>query len=62
MFAAADVLGHQDLKMPRIYQHPELDAIRRAIDERSPEGDVRVSPTKSPTIKKQGPPGREGTC
>jgi site-specific recombinase XerC len=34
VFALADVMGHQDLKTTRIYQHPELDAIRSAIDER----------------------------
>jgi integrase len=35
VFAVADVMGHQDLKTTRIYQHPELDAIRSAIDERN---------------------------
>jgi integrase len=35
VFAVADVMGHQDLKTTRIYQHPELGAIRDAIDERN---------------------------
>jgi integrase len=35
VFAVADVLGHQDLKTTRIYQHPEFGAIRDAIDQRN---------------------------
>jgi len=35
VFAVADVMGHEDLKTTRIYQHPELDAIRDAIDQRN---------------------------
>ena len=35
VFAVADVLGHQDLKTTRIYQHPEMGAIRDAIDQRN---------------------------
>ena len=35
VFAVADVLGHQDLKTTRIYQHPELGAIRDAINQRN---------------------------
>jgi hypothetical protein len=35
VFAVADAMGHQDLKTTRIYQHPELGAIRDAIDERN---------------------------
>ena len=35
VFAVADVMGHRDLNTTRIYQHPELGAIRDAIDERN---------------------------
>jgi integrase len=35
VFAVADVMGHEDLKTTRIYQHPELGAIRNAIDQRN---------------------------
>ena len=35
VFAVADVMGHEDLKTTRIYQHPELGAIRDAIDQRN---------------------------
>ena len=35
VFAVADAMGHSDLKTTRIYQHPELGAIRDAIDERN---------------------------
>lgn len=35
VFAVADCLGHEDLNTTRIYQHPELDAIRDAIDQRN---------------------------
>jgi site-specific recombinase XerC len=35
VFAVADAMGHEDLKTTRIYQHPELDAIRDAIDRRN---------------------------
>jgi len=35
VFAVADVLGHQDLKTTRIYQHPDLGAIRESIDRRN---------------------------
>ena len=35
VFAVADVMGHEDLKTTRIYQHPELHAIRDAIDQRN---------------------------
>ena len=35
VFAVADVMGHEDLNTTRIYQHPELDVIREAIDQRN---------------------------
>ena len=35
VFAVADVMGHEDLKTTRIYQHPELGGIRDAIDQRN---------------------------
>ncbi|PSH03367.1 MAG: hypothetical protein CXZ00_12445 [Acidobacteria bacterium] len=35
VFAVADAMGHEDLKTTRIYQHPELDTIREAIDQRN---------------------------
>jgi integrase len=35
VFAVADAMGHEDLKTTRIYQHPRLDAIRDAIDQRN---------------------------
>ncbi len=35
VFAVADAMGHEDLKTTRIYQHPELGAIRDAIDQRN---------------------------
>ena len=35
IFAVADAMGHEDLKTTRIYQHPELGAIRDAIDQRN---------------------------
>jgi integrase len=35
VFAVADAMGHEDLKTTRIYQRPELSAIRDAIDERN---------------------------
>jgi integrase len=35
VFAVADAMGHEDLKTTRIYQHPEMDSIRDAINERN---------------------------
>jgi integrase len=35
VFAVADALGHEDLKTTRLYQHPELGAIRDAINQRN---------------------------
>ena len=35
VFAVADAMGHEDLKTTRLYQHPELGAIRDAIDQRN---------------------------
>ena len=35
VFAVADVMGHEDLKTTRIYQHPDFGAIRDAIDQRN---------------------------
>jgi site-specific recombinase XerD len=35
VFAVADAMGHEDLKTTRIYQHPEMDSIRDAIDQRN---------------------------
>jgi integrase len=35
VFAVADVVGHEDLKTTRIYQHPDLGPIRDAIDQRN---------------------------
>ena len=35
VFAVADAMGHEDLKTTRLYQHPEMDSIRDAIDQRN---------------------------
>ncbi len=35
VFAVADAMGHEHLKTTRIYQHPQFDAIRDAIDQRN---------------------------
>ena len=35
VFAVADAMGHEDLKTTRIYQHPDMGAIRDAIDQRN---------------------------
>jgi site-specific recombinase XerD len=35
VFAVADALGQEDLKTTRLYQHPELESIRDAIDRRN---------------------------
>ena len=35
VFAVRDVLGHEDIKTTALYQHPELGAIRDAIDQRN---------------------------
>jgi hypothetical protein len=55
----ADAMGHEDLKTTRIYQHPDMDSIRDAIDQRNNrEGNVK-SP-QNPPQSKQCPPGRVG--
>ena len=60
VFAVADAMGHGDLKTTRIYQHPELGAIRDAIDQRNRR--VRCeSPHKIPHNQKQCPPFTEGS-
>ncbi len=33
--AVADTMGHEGMKAMRAYQHPELGAIRDAIDQRN---------------------------
>ena len=61
MFAVADAMGHSDLKTTRIYQHPELGAIRDAIDERNRRvKSPRERPHKIPHSQKQCPPVMEG--